>query len=105
MKVAVFLKNNELTMLDELKVQVVIFNIEKDKVIGVENIVLESLDKDSILSWLKRKSINQVYLSEVDSQVKQIINSLGIQVRTLNTLENDKLYKTLALSSFELQES
>ena len=105
MKIAVFLKNNELTMLHEAKAHVVIFNIDKDKVIGVENIVLEQQNIDSILIWLNRKSINQIYVSEIDSQIHRMINSHGIRVRTLRTLEDDKLYKTLALSSFKLQES
>jgi predicted Fe-Mo cluster-binding NifX family protein len=99
MKVAIFLKNNELTVLHEEKVHVVIFNIEKDKVIGVENTILEEQNKESIVSWLYHQSINQIYLSEIDEQIHHKINSQGIRVKTLETLKNDKLYNSLALSS------
>lgn len=98
MKVAVFLKNNELTVLHEENVHVVIFNLEKGKVVGVENIMLENQTKESILSWLNRKSINQLYLSEIDVQSHHNAVLQGIQVKTSDTLKDDKLYNKMALS-------
>ena len=103
MKVAIFLKNNELTTLYEEKVHVVIFNIDKDKVIGVENTVLEEQCKDSIVSWLNRKSINQIYLAEIEDYIHEKMNQLGIRVKTLATLKDDKLFNTLALSSLNFK--
>ncbi|MGV8963753.1 MAG: hypothetical protein ACOH2V_10310 [Candidatus Saccharimonadaceae bacterium] len=98
MKIAVFLKNNELTVLHESNAHVVIFNIEKEKVVGVENVILEEQTKDSILSWLTRKSINQLYLSEIDDQIHNKITLQGIKVRTRETLKDDKLYNKMSLS-------
>lgn len=100
MRIAVLLKNNGLTALYEEKVQVVIFNIQIDKVVGVENIILEKQTNDSIINWLHQKFINQIYVSEIDEQTYQKVNSKGIRVRTLENLENDKLYNTLALSFY-----
>ena len=97
MKVAIFIKKNELTALHEEKVRVVVFKIEEDKVVGVENITLEEQYKMSIESWLKQKSINRIYLSEIDSKTYQKLNSNGIKVKTLESIENDKLFKSLAL--------
>ena len=97
MKVAIFINKNELTTIHEEKVCVVIFDIEDDKVVGVENINLEEHNKKSIENWLKQKSINQIYLSEIDNQTHQKLKLNGIKVRTLDTLENDKLFKSLAL--------
>ena len=48
MKVAIFIKNNELTALHEEKIRVVIFDMEKDKVFGVESTILDEQTKDSI---------------------------------------------------------
>lgn len=103
MKVAVFIKNNELTALDEDKVRVVIFKMEEDKVIGVENTILDEKTKDSITSWLYQKSINQIYLSEIDDYLHKQISLKGIQVKTRKNLKNDKLFNSLALSSLELK--
>ena len=100
MKVAIFLKNNKLTMLHETNVRVVIFTIEEDKVIGVENRILEKQDGESILNWLNHNYINQIYLSEIDDQIHHIMKTQHIRVKTLDTLKNDKLFNTLALSSF-----
>ena len=97
MKVAIFINKNELTTIHEEKVCVVIFDIEDDKVVGVENINLEEHNKKSIENWLKQKSINQIYLSEIDNQTHQKLKLNGIKVRTLDTLENDKLFKISAL--------
>lgn len=99
MKTAIFIKNNELTALQEEKVQVVIFEMEKEKVVGVENTILEDQTNDSIVNWLHQKSVKQIYISEIDEQTHQDINSKGIRVKTIETLKNDKLYNSLALSS------
>lgn len=98
-KIAIFIKNNELTDLHEDIIRVVIFNMDKDKVVGVENTTLEQQNKESIVNWLSNKSINQIYLSEIDEQTQQKINLKGIRVKTFETLKNDKLYNSLALSS------
>ena len=97
MKVALFLKKNELTVLHEEKARVVVFDIKEDKVVGVENIFLENKNNDSITNWLKQNSIKQIYLSKIDIQTYQKLNSKGIKVKTLESIENDKLFKSLAL--------
>ena len=97
MKVALFLKKNELTVLHEEKARVVVFDIKEDKVVGVENVFLENKNNDSIANWLKQNSIKQIYLSQIDIQTYQKLNSKGIKVKTLESIENDKLFKSLAL--------
>lgn len=97
MKVAIFINKNELTTIHEEKVCVVIFDIEDDKVVGVENIDLKEHDKKSIENWLKQKAINRIYLSQIDDHTHEKLKLNGIKVRTLDTLENDKLFKRLAL--------
>ena len=97
MKIAIFIKKNELTVLHEEKAHVVIFNIEEDKVVGVENINLEEHNKKSIENWLKQKSINRIYLSEIDNQTLQKLKINGVKVSTLDTIENDRLFQRLGL--------
>lgn len=97
MKVAIFINKNELTTLHEENVCVVVFDIEEDKVVGVENINLEEHNKKSIENWLKQKSINRIYLSEIDNQTLQKLKVNGVKVKTLDTIENDRLYQRLGL--------
>lgn len=97
MKVAIFINKNELTTIHEEKVCVVIFDIEDDKVVGVENINLEEHNKKSIENWLKQKAINRIYLSQIDDHTHEKLKLNGIKVRTLDKLENDKLFKRLGL--------
>lgn len=97
MKVALFIKKNELTVLHEEKARVVVFDIKEDKVVGVENVFLENKNNDSIANWLKQNSIKQIYLSQIDIQTYQKLNSKDIKVKTLESIENDKLFKSLAL--------
>ena len=73
------------------------FDIKEDKVVGVENVFLENKNNDSIANWLKQNSIKQIYLSQIDIQTYQKLNSKGIKVKTLESIENDKLFKSLAL--------
>ena len=105
MKVAVFIKNNELSSICEPNIHVVIFNIEKNKVVGVENIVLEKQDCDSISRWLKRKYIDKIYTSGIEDRILQELESNDIQVKTSGMLKHDKLFNSLALCSLKLQES
>ena len=97
MKVAVFINKNELTAIHKEKVCVVVFDIEEDKVVGVENINLEEHNKNSIEEWLKNKSINRIYLSEIDNKTLEKLKIKGIKVRTLDTIENDRLFQRLGL--------
>ena len=103
MKVAVFIKDNELTVLNEEKVHVVVFNFEENKVVGVEHKVLENQTKESIQHWLNHKTITQIYLSEIDEQFHHKLKAKGISVRTLEDLRNDKLYNSLALTTPKAQ--
>ena len=98
MKIAVFLKNNKLTVLHETEVRVVIFNIEEEKVVGVENNNLEKQSLDAIVNWLYSKSINQIYLLKIDDEIHHKVKSHGITISTLEMLKNDKLYNTLAVT-------
>ena len=97
MKVAVFINKNELTTIHEEKVCVVIFDIEDDKVVGVENIDLKEHDNKSIENWLKQKAINRIYLSQIDDHTHEKLKINGVNVRTLDTIENDKLFQRLGL--------
>ena len=97
MKVAIFINKNELTAIHKEKVCVVIFEIEEDKVVGVENINLVEHNKKSIENWLKQKSITRIYLSEIDDHTLQKLNLNGIKAMTLESIENDKLFEKLAL--------
>ena len=99
MKVAIFIKNNELTVLNEEKLHVVIFNFEENKVVGVEHKILQNQTNESIEHWLYNKSVNQIYLSEIDEQFHHKLKARGIHVRTLEDLEGDKLYSSLALTT------
>lgn len=57
MKIVVFIKNNELNVLNKDKIHVVIFNFEEEKVVGVEHEILEKQANESIEHWLYNKSI------------------------------------------------
>ena len=99
MKVAIFIKNNELTVLNEEKTHVVIFNYEDNKVVGVEHKILEKQSNGSIEQWLYSKSINQVYLSKIDFKFQHTLKAKGIHVKTYEYLQYDKLYNSLALNT------
>ncbi|MDD2475602.1 MAG: hypothetical protein PHI32_06795 [Dysgonamonadaceae bacterium] len=105
MKVAVFIKNNELTSLYETDIHVVIFNIVNNKVMGVENFILEKQNKDSILRWLNHKSIDKVYISGIENGTIQKLELNNIQVKTYEMLKDDKLFNSLALTSHQLRKT
>lgn len=100
MKVAIFIKNNELTVLHEENVHVIIFNLKDDKVIGVKNIVLEKQTNDSIVYWLILNSINQIYISEINDQTLQRVKSKGRIISIVT--EGDNTVKNLSHFAIEV---
>ncbi|MDR1623478.1 MAG: hypothetical protein LBS04_00685 [Tannerellaceae bacterium] len=75
----------------------VVFDVEKDKVIGVENETLQSKDVKTLTSWAQTKKVKEIYSPFVDEQLRIICKALGIKVRGYDELSDDRLFQTFIL--------
>jgi hypothetical protein len=77
--------------------QAVVFDVEKDKVVGVESETLQSKDVKALTSWAQTKKIKEIYSPFVDEQLRIICKALGIKVRGYDELSDDRLFQTFIL--------
>lgn len=68
-----------------------IFEVEEnDKVIGYENIKVDNNEKIQVLNLLKSKKINLLYIDSIANDLKDLLEKIGITVRSKEEHENDK---------------
>jgi hypothetical protein len=98
---AIFFSKDKLTHLRNENKILVIFDLEFNRVVGVETITVKKIDMpmEEFLLYLRRIYINVVYVSTMDEETKNKFIYYGIEVKTASMLENDKLLNTLYLST------
>ncbi len=95
MKIAIFYENDKLSYLMGKKSRISIFDVQGDRVNGVENLKIETDSMDKMLGALKGKHIDEVYVSEMDNECKDKLSAAGIKIKTASMLINDKLFNSL----------
>jgi len=96
MRIALVLKQKKQDEINKVD-QAVVFDVEKDKVVGVQNETLQTKDAKSLSTWAITKKIKEIYIPEVDEQVRAILWALGISMKRYDELENDKLFQTFII--------
>lgn len=81
---------------DEIS-QAVVFDVEKDKVVGVENETIHPEDVKSLSSWAETKKVKEIYLPNVEEWVKNLFTKMGITMKAYDELSEDKLFQTFIL--------
>lgn len=93
MKIALVLRQNEQRN-DEHISQVVVFDVESDRVVGVENATVQSSDVDTLSRWALTEQVKEIYIPEVDEQLKPIFRMNGITMKRYDELGDNKLFQT-----------
>jgi hypothetical protein len=94
MKIALLLKSKKQPKLSYFE-QAVVFDVEKDKVVGVENETLESTkDVKALRSWAQTKKVKEIYTPYVDEQLRLFFAKLGISLKAYDELSDDRLFRT-----------
>jgi hypothetical protein len=93
MKIALLLKNKKQPRVEYFD-RAVVFDVEKDKVVGVENTILETKDVDELTSWAQTKRINEIYSPHVDEHLRLFFGKLGIIIKGYDELSDNWLFKT-----------
>jgi hypothetical protein len=93
MKIALLLKSKKQLKSNHVD-RAVVFNVEKDKVVGVENTTLTSKDVHTLTSWAQTKKVKKIYMPHVDDQLRLFFNKLGISLKGYDELSEDRLFRT-----------
>ncbi|MDR1161579.1 MAG: hypothetical protein LBK45_04480 [Tannerellaceae bacterium] len=97
MKIALLLKSKKQSKNETEVERAVVFDVEKNKVVGVESETLQSKDVKALTSWAQAKKVKEIYSPFVDEQLRIICKALGIKVRGYDELSDDRLFQTFIL--------
>jgi hypothetical protein len=93
MKIALLLKNRKQPKVEHFD-RAVVFEVEKDKVVGVENAILGTNDVSALTLWAQTKKIKEVYMPYVDEQLRLFFSRLDIILKGYDELSDNRLFQT-----------
>ncbi|MDH6303556.1 hypothetical protein M2459_000510 [Parabacteroides sp. PF5-5] len=97
MKIALLLRSKKQPKTVNDVEQAVVFDVEKDKVVGVENETLQSKDVKELTSWALTRKVKEIYTPQADEQLRNFFSSLGINIRGYDELSDNRLFQTFIL--------
>lgn len=97
MKIALLMRNKKQPKNEELLGEAVLFDVEKDKVVGVENETLKPKNVEELSFWALTKRVKEIYIPEVDEQVRTFFRKMGINIKRYDELSDDRLFQTFIL--------
>lgn len=100
MKVAIFLKNNKVQAFNDSNIEIVIFELNNNQVVGVETITPKGNHRSERMQMMKYKGVNAIYLLEIENKYIKCLQKHNIKIITGEKLANDKLFNTLYFSNF-----
>lgn len=66
-----------------------VFKLDGEKVLGYENITLESNDNVKFSKLLKIKEITLIYIESINNDLKNLLEKLGISIKCKDEWEGD----------------
>lgn len=97
MRIALILKHSRSSSSVKHDNKAIIFNVEENKVIGVENEILKSKDIEYLSVWAQNGKIDEIFIPEANEMMKNTFNELGINIKKYDELKNNKLFNTFNL--------
>ncbi|MDR1980475.1 MAG: hypothetical protein LBQ39_02495 [Tannerellaceae bacterium] len=97
MKIALLLRGKKQSKTDGHINHAVVFEIEKDKVVGVESEILESKDAKYLSFWALTKKVKEIYIPDMDEHLRAFFRKMGIRVKKYDELTDDRLFQTFIL--------
>lgn len=93
MKIALFLASETMNTLDKGFVQTVIFKIRDGLIVGVEKEFLSVKNINVLTLWLISKEIEELYVEEVEEQVKAYFERISIKIKTFKEMKDHPILK------------
>ncbi len=96
MRIALLLRQKRQEETGRTESQAVVFNVEDDKVMGVENETVTA-DMSSLFYWAIAEKVNTIYIPAVDGWTKALFRVMGITLKGYDEAVDDKLFQTFIL--------
>jgi len=97
MKVAIFIKNNQMETLKVEAIYMLILNLENDIIVGMETNYMYSSNIDHVSLYLISKQVNVLYIECADDTVKDFFRKFGITVKTYEDLKENHIFRAFLM--------
>lgn len=97
MRIAVFLHNDNLKVLNKDAVQAFTFDVNNDLIISIGQETLITSNLNSVSLWLLNKSIEEIYITTINSTTKCYLERIGITVRSMDELKDNPILKSFVI--------
>jgi len=94
MRIALVLRQKKQDEMNGHISQAVVFNVENDRVIGVENETVDLSNLNSLFIWVFKHRVKEIYIPDVDDWVKLLFHAVGVTIKRYDELEDNKLFQT-----------
>ncbi len=91
-KIAILTQKGKLSTEISTETTFNIFEMENDNVVGVEQDKITNSTDSHISLWLKTKRITELYIEEINAELKKILIQTGIIVKEKEELTNNQFF-------------
>jgi len=89
MRIAIFLRNEKLP--EESVVQAYAFSVEDRTITSIGSELLYVRNIDYLIVWLIGNNIDVVYMNNVEEELKEGLNKIGVLLKPLNEIKDNPL--------------
>lgn len=75
-----------------------IFELENDKIVGVENVLLEETSEVKFSFMMCLKQVSIIYTESITNSLKKVLQTIGISIKCKDELNDDQF---IALFEFK----
>ncbi|MCD7973458.1 MAG: hypothetical protein LUG18_12510 [Candidatus Azobacteroides sp.] len=66
-----------------------VFNVEKDKIVGVEKVDLQKVNEDEFTWLMHLKKVTTIYVDSISKNLEKLLEELGIAIKYKDDIQND----------------
>lgn len=89
-RIAVLTQKNSLSRGIQENTTVNVFELEDEKVVGVENIILETPTNNYFSLLMAMKEVCTVYMQTMSNDLRRLLETIGIKTKCADETDNDK---------------
>lgn len=93
MRVALFVRNNNMKAIKINAFNVLVLDIEDNTIIGMENDCLYNKNINYVSLWLINKEVSTIYIEESNEEIIKFFEKIDITVKTHKDLEKEPLLR------------
>ncbi|MDU1906461.1 MAG: hypothetical protein E6772_16950 [Dysgonomonas sp.] len=97
MRIAMFLKDENMRTLNAESMRVLIFSTKDDAVTGMEEHRLYNKNPNYLSVWLLNKQIDIIYIREADENVVNFFRKMDISVKSYEDLKDNQFLRSFLL--------